>query len=50
MVHPGEISGLKSTADDGFLQVRQTPGRQSQIKLLFQHFVERSLQSCGHSP
>ena len=47
MVHPGEISGLKSTADDGFLQVRQTPGRQRQIKLLFQHFVERSLQSCG---
>jgi len=47
MVHPGEISGLKSTADDGFLQVRQTPGRQRQIKLLFRHFVERSLQSCG---
>ena len=47
MVHPGEVRGLKSTADDGFLQVRQTPGRQRQIKLLFQHFVERSLQSCG---
>jgi hypothetical protein len=47
MVHSGKVSRFKSAADDAFLQVRQAPGRLNQIKLLFQLFVEKSLQSCG---